>query len=292
MNRGIKARLGAARLLLEDHVGTDSHAVVSRTQAAAVCDLIQRSPLTNEFRAEVVDIALKIQWHGHDSSMVLNSLSPPDALPPNKRRRQQQDYSTLLAFGTQQTWDVLMSDRDSSEVKLEAIIQMAIGLGMRCPTEPTLKFCASFWAVVSEKSLARLQPIQKHTLKQHFKQHYDRARELAPDPVAYLHKLPASPLLLLQNFPVLYKQHYKGDTPVDPSVDPKLVFEFDMTYSCRGGGRSANTMKPPTIMVDTTNGGNGSNIERIASMFMDRIESLQQNQQRLVECMMGGAVLL
>lgn len=82
MHRALRARLGAARLVLEEHTGHEAHAIVSRVQAAAVCEAVKHcSELSPEARAELVDLVLRMQWHAKDSMPILELLAPPTVLP-------------------------------------------------------------------------------------------------------------------------------------------------------------------------------------------------------------------
>ena len=54
-----------------------------------------------------------------------------------------------MFYGTDTEWDVLTSQSNPSLTKLELIVQLAIGLGMRCPSEPTLKLLCLWWMVCS-----------------------------------------------------------------------------------------------------------------------------------------------
>ena len=148
-----------------------------------------------------------------------------------------------------------------------------ISLGLRLPSEPTLKLMTSIWIVCAESAsnLQEMTGFAKHALYQHMKRSFDRSRRLASDPVTYVEVLPPKPLQLMQSHELLFKQCFKELLPVDLVVPEAVILEFDQTYACRGGGRSAESPKAvPTIATEVSP---GSSLERLASLFMDRIET-------------------
>ena len=61
MERALKARLGAARIALDGQAGRPCHASISRVQAAAVGDLLRRTTMNPEARAEAADSLLDMK---------------------------------------------------------------------------------------------------------------------------------------------------------------------------------------------------------------------------------------
>ena len=292
--RDIRARLGTARLILSEHDGRPSHAAISRVQASAIVDLLQRSDLVPSMRADILDVVCQMKWHGDDAKSVLDVLAPQHIAPPSlKRRRVQQNYLSILQFFTESLWEVLLSTDETSEVKLSMLVDFSLSLGLRCPTEPSMKLLTSIWIAMSEPSasLQRMTPSSKHTLFMHFKTSFDRARKLAGDPVVYIEVLPSKPLLLLQRQPLVYKQCYRDDSPVEPRGDQSIIMQLDQSYSCRNGGRCSlpsPTRATTTAAVHHVNTPDSSMIQ-VASMFMDRVEAMMGQQGRFMETMMGHA---
>ena len=74
--REMKARLGVARLLLEQQVlGSPAHVTISRLQTVAVCELLSTSTLGAQVRADLAAHVVGMKWHGPDMQTVLVSLS-------------------------------------------------------------------------------------------------------------------------------------------------------------------------------------------------------------------------
>jgi hypothetical protein len=121
----------------------------TQVQRDALCSILKDLQLTPEAKASFCTSILAVKWHGNDVQHVLLVMSPPGCLPPGKRRRQQQSWEHVVFYGKDTDWDVLTSQTSPSMTKLELIVKIAVGLGMRCPSEPTLKFLCSWWLVCS-----------------------------------------------------------------------------------------------------------------------------------------------
>ena len=292
MERPLRARLGAAKLLLQEHVGKASHQPMSRLQRDAVQDLLKAWSSDAGTRAEISELLLQVPWFGEDGNFLLGLLVPAEA-PAPKRRRAQQSYEAILEYGTQQIWDTLMNSGPAA-LKLHTVISWAMGLGLRCPTEHSLKFLTSLWLYVSEtqEELARTTREQKQGMLQHFKREFDRCRKNMHDPPVYLIQLPDQPLLLLRDYEVLYRSFYKdGAEPCQPAVDPKRIRELDCTYSCRGGQVPRTPTAAPAAaqsMEVASLSSPMAGMERVANLFMDRLGSLQSSQQKLLELLVTG----
>ena len=59
--RSIKARIGAARVVLDEQFGTLRHSQVSKIHAAAVCDVIAAVDVSNEDRSSLTDLVLAVK---------------------------------------------------------------------------------------------------------------------------------------------------------------------------------------------------------------------------------------
>ena len=289
--KSIRARVGAARVILEQNEGKASHPAISRVQASALADLLTHQELSPAARAAIAEAVCMMKWHDGDSFALLEILAPPAPRPKGKKsRRDQQDYMSILGYFTDSIWKILLSPEESSTTKLALLIDFSISLGLRCPSEHSIHLLNSIWVVMSETSasLQRMSADAKHTLLLHTKRVFDQARLRASPPIAYIENLPAKPILLLQQQPNLFKTCYKEDSPIDPSIDLTTIFEFDMSYKCRGGGTSAQQTKQlvqqePVVASPIA----GGNMLQFASMFMDRVEALQLGQQRMLEAFVG-----
>ena len=240
--------------------------------------------------AALAEIAVAIPWASDvHTSTVLTALTPAVAtmLPPGKRRRSQQNFLSFCSYGTAAFWGGLAGDAPSG-AKLQMVLSRAIRLGLRCPSEHSLKLLCSLWAFVthSPDELACLAPATKPTLLRQVKVAFDVQRKAMPDPVEWLDKLPEDPVVLLRDHQVSYSIAFPGThLPVRPAVDFTELGSFDASYSCRGGAQAAGGSQAPlTIPL----GGGGQDVMAIAAQFMGRMEAMQSTQARMFDAMMGG----
>jgi hypothetical protein len=136
--------------------------------------------------------------------------------------------------------------------------------------------------------------VQKKHMFNHTKSFFDSLRKHAADPPVWIDKLPHNPVEFLRDFPDIYRQHYgSGGAPVPVQADLlRKLTAFDMSYTCRGGAR----VMPSQFMGSGSSSSGGvmqvavaeSPMERIANLFMGRIDAMAGAQQRMMELMMGG----
>ena len=129
MFRRVSGRLGAARLVLHDHVGKPTHAGVSKLQLSAMVEVLSDGILSATERADLPNAALSCEWPGEDAMAVLSAMVPTNSHIV-KRRWVQQYYECLFAYGTDELWDDLMSDFTPA-LKLQKILELSFSLGLR-----------------------------------------------------------------------------------------------------------------------------------------------------------------
>ncbi len=75
MDRALRASIGAARMLLEGHIGGTSHMAVSAIHMAAILDMVATQKLNSSEKAEVCKLMLEVKWYDGDSPKVLASVA-------------------------------------------------------------------------------------------------------------------------------------------------------------------------------------------------------------------------
>ena len=76
-----------------------------------------------------------MKWHGPDMQTVLASLSEGVPAPLSKKRRCQQNFDAVHNYGTATFWATVLEESTPSSGKLNSIMQLAIGVGLRLPSE-------------------------------------------------------------------------------------------------------------------------------------------------------------
>ena len=143
MKRALRARLGGARLVLEEREGL-AREVISRTLCDAIADVVSRDSglpsISAEARASLVWLATSGKWLDRDLEKILKMLQPPE--PTERARRAMQHFDPMtLEYFSEQEWETLVSGCNRNE-KTE-LLRRCADLGGRNLSEPSLKFLNS-----------------------------------------------------------------------------------------------------------------------------------------------------
>jgi hypothetical protein len=154
------------RALLDREHGSSSFAALSRIQSSAVVDLATKCQPDAGAACELAEVVLSISWAcNSDRDSVLDALAA--RTPAKKRfRRALQDFKSFPQYFTAEQWGQLQDETLASPCKLTMLLSHCSKLGLRLPTEGTLKLLASLWTVMSESpiQIARSHPEQKTQL--------------------------------------------------------------------------------------------------------------------------------
>jgi hypothetical protein len=300
----LNARVGACRLLLEQHEeGSAIHKSLSSLQSAAICEMIAATVMTADISSAVGTRVVQVKWGSpEDCNAILAALSASSkslVLPAGKRRRMQQDYRNIVHYGSAMLWEQLQDSSVPGSSKLNLILNLAVVLGCRCPSEHTVKLVCSFWLLVaeSEEGLLKMSLDQKKVMLMHVKQTFQGLLKAAADPPQFIMLLPL-PLIFLRDHAIMYHVAFTGgQVPAPTCIDMKALTALDLSYSCRGGVKSVvhlgGSMPSSSSSASSSSGGvqlafGDSPFERMANTFMSRIESMANQQQRMMEIMVGG----
>ncbi len=286
-------------MLLEESRTSDHFEKLSKIQAMAVADLIsaETETLSNEVKSELAGDVVKLAWAKPDHcGIVLERLVSSEArrAEPARRRRQQQDFRKIYAYLTQAMWDALKNAQSSADAKLSAVLQHALRLGLRLPTEPTSKMLTSIWILSTSEDIGTLDNVSKAIKYKRVKDEFDQLRRKGVDPVVWIEQLPDDPLTFQHKFPAVYEQCFGRAPPVPPAISPDVIMAFDMSYSCRGGLKQAVPLAASTTSIAVVAKPLGvpamqnvdmGNFQQIAVSFM---QQMQTSQQRLIEMIIGN----
>ena len=292
--------------MLEQQQHKPHYIHMSLLQSRAVVDLIDKAEIDADAKVDLASAAAAVQWadpsHG---AKVLEALAEDCALPVRKRRRGAQNYMALVEYFTEPMWDGLMNHAVSPDAKLNVMIQHLTRLGMKCPTEPSLKMMCSLWIILTTPptALSGMDTATKIIKLKHVKTTFDQVRRRTAEPQCWCTQLPDMPAEMLRDFPVLYKQAF-GDhtTPCRPKIQGEVVHSFDLSYTCRGGLKSmvafasgAVSQSPPhslsTMRVGMPSGGGFDCMGMAAQFIMPMMQQMQQvvaNQNRMLEITYAG----
>ena len=267
----ISARLSAADRLLAESADRPSHVALSALQRGAVIELIGQHQLSADERVKIADVVLKLKWHGEHGLHVLTALQQSAIAVPNssmRKRRTLQDYEAMIHYFTQARWSMLTAD-SCNDVKLQIIVDQCIALGLRCPSEPTLKTMCSFWMLVSEANPNSIERHQKQILLKYTKSVFDKSRKNAADLETHVEKLPTSSAAFLREHPAIYKYCFaEGADPIPPLINLASLKMLNDLYTCRGSAPLASGRS----QVDLTS----STVSNTVAQQMQQMLSFQQ----------------
>lgn len=242
--------MGATAIVVKDAQGTQAHEAISKLQAAVLVEMftIAGPQLTAELRSDLSVALTKIPWHiNTDVSAVVNSLMP--AVHGHRApRRALQNYTSLFLYGTETFWNALLSQSHNSLSKLQLICNLGMAMGLRLPSEPTLKIMTSLWcfAVHNHESLMTMTASHKSAYLAHVKATWTSAKAKTGAPANWIEHLPVSTLECSRDFPAIFQGMFRGsELPVAPPIDVNALMQFDQSYGCRGGSTKTATFKLP-----------------------------------------------
>ena len=275
------ARLQAADRLLLQHAGGIHHERVSSLQRAALVEMMSTCRLSAEARAEASVLALGMKFFGDDLSHVLAALESSVSEPLQKRRRCLQDFQAILQYWTADEWAELRDPEVSSDMKLSKVVDRCIGLGLRCPSEPSLKMMCSQWLFMSEEKPESLDRCQKQELLKFTKGVFDKAKKRAPECSSHIMKLPISPTKFLEQFPALFRVVFPDALhPIPPPIATANFRIFHDSYGCRGSGGGSSSSS--SSVVPRFGPGADAMTQVAATM-----QHMMQMQQRMMQLALG-----
>ena len=298
MQQSIKARLGATRLVLEQTVMCSDYVAISELQSKGLIDMLAKESLSDEDAAVICGAVAAIKWALpiHMNAVIATLVAKPAVAAAKRARRSGQNFSPISNYFTADMWVFLTATSSPDSAKLSGILSFAANMGMRTPSEPTLKWLASLWQVCccNEAQLAKKSDSDKRIALMTLKSAFAAMKpKLQDPPVEWVEVLPDEPSVFMDKCKRLWAQGMKGDHPGVPLIDMKRVAELDMTYGCRGGramshfavrDRSQAAASPHHV-------GNArlgcDPMERMASMFMESMENMLAGQQRMLELTMN-----
>jgi hypothetical protein len=148
-------------------------------------------------------------------------------------------------------------------------------LGLRLPTEPSIKLMTSLWAVVthSEAELLRIDTTVKGVLLAQTKNAFHALRVKLAEPAEWIDNLPEAPIEMSRKFRAIAAAAFPEGTPtpVQPRINLHALWSFDQSFGCRGGGKRTKTDAVPMLQLQSQP---GQQLESMASSWMQRMEML------------------
>jgi hypothetical protein len=219
------------------------------------------------------------------------------AIPTGKdKRRAQQNFMAFTLYGTQQWWDNFLDPTVPTENKMHSLFSLVSNLGLRLPTEHSLKYMCSAWVVATHSTdeLAKMDPVTKSVFLQKTKSAFESYRRKLPIPSQWIDVLPEVTAKYFADFPIQASIAFQpGTMPIAPAIDRQALWAYDMSYGCRGG--TSKKAQPMQLVLSPHGTSSASaapaGFEAAAASWMNRMENMFSAFARGVMPMMEHASL-
>ena len=296
---------------MEEAAGQPHYDNMSKIQANAISDMCSAdSSLNSDSKSSLAEAVMTVRWAKPEhAELVLSTLCAPDARGAKRarRRRDHQDFRCLHLYLSEDMWKGLLDTASSPDAKLQAILQHALRLGLRLPTEPSTKLMCSLWLLVSCDSaeLNAMDNVSKSIKLHRVKHEFNGLRLKWGDPVLWVETLPENPFVYLAKYKALYDVAFGDRSPCAPHLSGDALQAFDMSYSCRGGmkqyvgvgfqatGSGALALVPRVLPAASAASSSTAGMaamdgmQGFQQMAVSFMQQMATSQQRMVEMMMG-----
>ena len=229
---------------------------------------------------EVIKLVDAVPWPPSQRQMVMDALN--DAVgrsvgPPKINRRKEQDYTTLIDFLPQRSWNALTDSASSPQCKRDVIIQAMLALNCINPSAHTLRLATSvlLYCSFGFNDTMSMSQAQKGAHGDELKTQCKRMARMASKTQCsfksehYLTKLPGRPADLKSNYPCIYDIIYTGHAgaPISPPIEMMCIMRIDTSFACRGNG----TVTVPHHLVPNS-------AESMMTMMMKMFKGMESMQ--------------
>jgi hypothetical protein len=290
------------RVALDSAKGTSTHEALSRAQSAALVQLISEATLTPVEQCDLMTLVTEVSWFKDvHLAKVTAALEAPEASidAMSKRRRPQQEWPAFLDYGTEHMWTELGNPRATPNARLHVILTWAGKLGLRCPSEPTLKLLTCVWlaSVHSKEALLGFDFATKYAFYKYVKKVWVTLRKNLAAPTSYAETLPANVMEFMRDHRDMWEQAAGGELPVACPLDVGMIHALNQSFGCRGGSTKVQPMvvatgqpglsSVPTLAVHSSPTRGMGSLERMAEQFMSQMNSMAASQQRILEMVLS-----
>ncbi len=241
---------------------------------------------------KLAEMALMVPWAADgDRDRVLSAFQSSEPVTAASRRKKQQHYNTIHMYLTEHMWDAMMDPDVQKDTKLNALVTHCFKLGMRNPTEPSMKLICSLWLMCchSNGDLSRMSSVSKSLYLKTVKQNIENQRRRSHDPPSWVEVLPGNPMELMRDNAITFRLAFPTESlPIAPKISIDMIMCFDSSYSCRGGLRNQVPFGSPLRLGPSGSSsggsglGNGLNLENLIVGFM---QSMQSSNTQMLQLM-------
>jgi hypothetical protein len=245
---------------------------VGEEQSKALCTMLSNyKKITPAEKLALVGAIRGLRMGGVAKNRLLERVNGIYVGGGSSRKRPLQDYHSWPNFGTRLVWQELF---ENPALATEVVCQHLNSLGLICPSETT---CVSIAAHIRVAELGPMAAsISRDDAKITYKAVKKRLKQLyTSEPGEYIEKLPASPSLLVSQYPITSRVFSRDRLPTACPLNPMWVSSVVAKLNCRDRPGASQPAGADAI----GNGGMGQMMIHMMQQFQQFMRHPHQDAQ-------------
>jgi hypothetical protein len=277
---GIIKHAQAIKALLSAVQGTAAYQKTLDAQSRSLAAAIDNATFSLEEATGLIE-ELKA-FPDAEKTMLTAKATERIAAPSQKITRHcLQDFCFVPHYLTEATWNLLQDDSEPTHVKLDALLQAAIHLGMKCPSETSMQtICAMHLLLEGKKKALGLSPAMKlqmaRNVKAKFRIMLQRLQICLP--LTYVQALPQSATIYKDSFPEWWQVAFADRAPIPSRIEAHELHEMMACIPMRGSRGDSGSMD---IVNSSSSSGSAAPDVMQVMMQIAKAFGLQQSQPTL-----------
>ena len=252
--RRLQQHLQGVQKLLASLKGQPCLQSVAVSQANSVAQGLKGVSLNTDNAAALNSLILEGgHWPSALAAELIEKIAEATSTIPQATstdRTQNQDFQSVSEYFTMAQWH-LFSDRSVVEdTKLDVMLDVCIGLGLRNPSEKTSQFLTMLWrlSVVGPEQLPGIVWADKLAWLHHVKSVFLKKASRVFSPKHWIKELPDSVLSFKASYPDVYGEIFSTSGPVKCPIPIATLKMHQKTFPCR------NSKQPPKPILQHSAG--------------------------------------
>lgn len=272
MADGLSLHLNGVKAFLSQIADGPAKKKVLLAQRQHVEQTLQASSFSVVDAAKVA-ASLRGVFGDEDTQALLGLLADKTAtITAVSGRSKLQNYTSLPGFLPKEAWSLLLSDRSSSQAKMDCIIAHTVRLQLRNPSEGSVQIMTAIYIASTEglsAGVALCASTKYSMLKQVKRIFKNTAKPMAEE---YMLELPSTPDGFRKAFPVLYERLFTESPPTQCPLDTTHLGSLAASIPMRSTSRLMG----------------GSQLASGSQAFMPQQQHQQQQPQQLVGALLAA----
>ena len=235
----LQSHLQGVQKLLGNLQGQPCCEAVAKVQATQVLSSMQGAKLCPDQASTLVEIITASAWPSAVVPKLLegvsNCISSSPMLAMTGARAKMQSWEGIYQYFTMQQWYCLSDTAVVEEAKLDVILDHAVALGLRSPSEGTgqMLACLHQSAVHGPDKVKVLPHDRLLGAVHHVKRVFKRKITNIAAPQQYVITLPESPSTFMEQQPELFSAIYDNSIPMSCPIPESVLRGFQAMFPMR-----------------------------------------------------------